>query len=179
MDETVPHQDQQIPNHQCAPRFLNQRYTNEYENFARSRGLSSIQDAAENAIVVADTLVQLEKKGVAERIKEPRYRYDESPLPIETREPVPLSPAEKWLATAYESYLKLFPFDQKTPVILANAGALYYTYNHFNEALKYFKTLVKYFPNSEQVQNVQYSILESYFGKKDFNSVEILAKRIL
>lgn len=153
--------------------------TDEYEKFARSQGLSSIQDAAENAIVVADTLVQLEKKGVSESVKKERYHYDEPLLPIEAREPIPLSPAEKWLATAYENYLRIFPFDQKTPVILANAGALYYTYNHFNEALKYFKTLIKYFPNSEQVQNVQYSILESYFGKKDFQSVEILAKRIL
>ena len=51
--------------------------------------------------------------------------------------------------------------------------------NQYNEALKYFNTLVKYFPNSQEVQDVKFSILESYFGKQDYESVEALAKRLL
>ena len=141
-----------------------------YKKFARDKGLATIRDAAENAIVVADSLVQRENRS-SEKSAEPQGVAGK-------KESVPLTTAESWLAMAYDNYIKLFPFDKSTPTILSNTGALYYTHNQFNEALKYFKTLVKYFPQSKQIQNVQYAILESYFGKQDFQSAEILAKRI-
>ncbi|MBN2030134.1 tetratricopeptide repeat protein [bacterium] len=142
-----------------------------YETFARERGLATIKDAAENAVVVADSLVRQEKRQNPEL-----YQISDE---TDAKEPRPLTTAESWLAMAYDNYIKLFPFDKETPTVLANAGALYYTHNQFNEALKYFKTLVEYFPRSEQVHNVQFSILDSYFGKKDYISVENLAKRLL
>jgi len=142
-----------------------------YKNFAREKGLATIKDAAENAIVVADSLVQREGR-------RPSLEAKQRGNPQE-RSPVPLSVSESWLAMAYDNYLKLFPFDTNTPTILANAGALYYTHNQFREALKYFKTLIKYFPESEEINNVRYYILESYLGKKDYDSAEILAKKII
>lgn len=145
--------------------------TPEYEQFAREKGLSTIKDAAENAIVVADSLVNQER-----RLQPPST--EEVQLDV-VRDPTPLTAAEQWLAMAYENYLKLFPFEKNTPTILANTGALYYTHNQFTEAVKYFKTLMKYFPQSDQIQYAQYSILESYFGKHDFDSAEILAKKIV
>ena len=141
-----------------------------YEKFAREKGISTIQDAAENAIVVADSLVRQESRSL---------EYPVAERSAEKRESIPLTTAESWLAMAYDNYLKLFPFDQNTPKILANAGVLYFTRNQFTEALKYFKTLTEYFPDSDQIQTVQYSILESYFGKKDYKSVEFFAKRML
>jgi len=142
----------------------------EYENFSREKGLATIKDAAENAIVVADSLVQQERyAALAERTMSTS----------DGKEPMPLTSAESWLAMAYDNYIKLFPFDKNMPTILVNAGALYYVHNQYNEALKYFKTLMKYFPKSEQVRTVQYNILESYFGKKDYDSAEILAKKII
>jgi TolA-binding protein len=140
-----------------------------YETFAREKGLASIQDAAENAIVVADSLFRQERRQLV-------AVTDTGGV---SKDPMPLSQAESWLAMAYDNYLKLFPFDEKTPTILASAGVLYFTRNQFNEALKYFKTLTKYFPDSPQIQSVQYSILESYFGKKDYMSVEAFARRIM
>lgn len=144
---------------------------NQYEKFARDKGLATIRDAAENAIVAADSLVQRER------------RQTEVNLVVQTvdnkKEAIPLTTAESMLAMAYDNYIKNFPFDKNTPTVLANAGALYYTHNQFSEALKYFKTLVKYFPRSEQIQTIQYSILESYIGKQDFESAEILAKKII
>jgi len=141
--------------------------TSAFEKFAREKGLASIQDAAENAIVVGDSLVQAERSVAGAVIA--------SPL----SDPTPLSTAEHYLGMAYDNYIKLYPFSEKTPLILANAGALYYTHQQFTDALRYFKTLVKYFPNSDQIQQVQISILESYFGKQDYQSAEILAKRIV
>lgn len=147
--------------------------TDAYIDFAREKGLATIKDAAENAIVVADSL----------------YRFEQSELDVDlshiekgenrSDDPIPFTKAAGWLAMAYDNYLKLFPFEENTPTILANAGALYYTHNQFDESIKYFKTLLRYFPDSRQAQHVQYSILETYFGKKDYDSVENLAKKIL
>ncbi len=149
----------------------------QYEEFARNNGLASIQDAAANAIVVADTLVAQEKRLVAKQGGSQPIIEEQGVLT--ERDPVPLTASESWLAMSYDNFIKLFPFDENTPQILSNAGALYYTHNQFTEALRYFKTLIKYFPQSEEVDNAQYAILESYFGKQDFQSVELLAKRIL
>jgi len=143
----------------------------EYETFARNKGLATIKDAAENAVVVADSMVQGERRQ-SEGLTRPESANGE-------REAVPLTAAERWLAMAYDNYIKLFPFDKNTPTILANAGVLYYAHNQFTEAVRYYKTLMKYFPHSDQVQSAQYSVLESYFGKKDYDSAEILAKKIV
>ncbi len=151
--------------------------TEEYKEFAREMGLASIQDAATNAIVVADTMVRQESRRSGRQIKEAQAM--DFKVALTERAPVPLTASESWLAMSYDNYIKLFPFEPNTPNILSSAGALYYTHNQFTEALKYFKTLIKYFPDSDEVDNAQYSILESYFGKNDFQSVEFLAKRIL
>ena len=144
--------------------------TEAYESFAREKGLSSIRDAAQNAIVITDTLIAQEKRLNSGQIVE---------VSDTLRAPIPLSDAQKWQAMAYDNYIKLFPFDEKTPAILSNAGALYYINNHFDEAIKYFKTLMKYFPGHEAARKVELSILESYFAKNDYESTEALAKKIL
>lgn len=148
-----------------------------YQSFARERGLNSIQDAAENAIVVAGLIYDAENTNGLDTLA---ARQDKDFITNGAAlDSIPLSNSARWLAMAYENFIKLFPFDSKTPTMLTNTGALYYAHNQFDEALKYFKTLHRYFPDSEQARTIQYSILESYFGKRDFESVEILAKRIL
>lgn len=146
-----------------------------YQKFAKEKGLATIQDAALNAVVVADTLVQQEYKLAIQNGLIPARVSVSNAQPSSS----PLTEMEKWLILASDNYIKLFPFDSKTPMILANAGALYYTHNQYNEALRYFKTLTKNFPQSEQANQVQLHILESYFGKGDYESVEILSKRLI
>ena len=148
-----------------------------YKVFAGEQGLASIRDAAGNAIVVADSLVQIEKRSASRKNK--KWAYSTELANPESLRPDSLSDAERWLIMAYDNYVKLFPQDQKTPVILNNAGAVYYSHNYFDEALRYYKTLMQYFPDSPEAQTVQYSILESYFGKNDYQSTEYLAKKIL
>ncbi|MCK5147088.1 tetratricopeptide repeat protein [bacterium] len=142
--------------------------TADFGRFAREKGLATVQDAAENAIVAADSLYQSERKNGS--VASVGNEVDKVEMPLST--------AENYLVLAYDNYIKLYPFDEKTPTILANAGALYYTHNSFDKALQYFKTLVKYFPESNQIHQVQYSILESYFGRQDYASAELLARRI-
>jgi tetratricopeptide (TPR) repeat protein len=149
--------------------------TEAYQAFARDKGLATLQDAALNAIVVADTLVQREYKLTGWQSE----RQAGGTAKKGEKEPAPLTETEKWLVMAYDNFIKLFPFEAKTSVVLANAGALYYTHDQFNEALRYFRTLTKTFPESEQAKNVQLYILESYFGKGDFESAEALSKKLL
>ncbi|MGH7491608.1 MAG: tetratricopeptide repeat protein [bacterium] len=90
----------------------------------------------------------------------------------------PMTPGEQKLATALDNYIKIFPHEFSTPERLAQAGALYYNKNDFTSALKYFKTLLRHFPESAEAAYAQYLTMESYFGKLDYKSCEIVAKRI-
>ena len=149
--------------------------------------------AAENAVAVA-------REGALKAIEEARQREEEkTPVTISDLkkeagdkagaafnfrekmklQPTPLTPEEQKLATAYDNFIRLFPHAQKTPVFLANAGSLHYTHHQFKEALRYFNTLLKHFSGSEEYNQARYAIMESYFGKADFSSAEIVARRIV
>jgi tetratricopeptide (TPR) repeat protein len=144
-------------------------YTGEgFQAFSKEKGLASLQDAAENAIVIADTLVKREARTV---------RPDTVARKPESG-PIPFNESEKWLLMAYDNYIKFFPFDAQTPTVLANAGALHYVHKDYNEALKYYKTLVKNFPDSKDLQAVQFAIIKSYFGNGDFGSAEIFCEKL-
>ena len=90
----------------------------------------------------------------------------------------PLTPGQMKLAAAIDNYIKLFPHEPETAERLAQAGALYYNNNDFAEAIKYFRTQLKHFPESPSVEYAEYLLLESYFGKIDYKSAELVAKRI-
>jgi tetratricopeptide (TPR) repeat protein len=91
---------------------------------------------------------------------------------------VEMTEADKRLAAAYDNYIMLYPHEKETAIFLANAGALYYNRNQFQKALKYFNTLVRHFPGSEDVDYAKYRIMECYFGNRDFRSSEIVARRL-
>jgi len=91
---------------------------------------------------------------------------------------VEMGEADKKLAVAYDNYIMLYPHEKETAIFLANAGALYYNRNQFQKALKYFNTLVRHFPGSEDVDYAKYRIMECYFGNRDFRSSEIVARRL-
>lgn len=91
---------------------------------------------------------------------------------------IEFSDNEKKLLRAYNNYIKLFPHERETATILANAGALNYNNNRFPEALRYFNTIIKHFPESKDVDYAKYTIMESYFGKRDFRSAEIIARKL-
>lgn len=90
----------------------------------------------------------------------------------------PLTAGQIKLATAIDNYIKLFPHEPETAERLSQAGALYYNNNDFAESIKYFKTLLKHFPESASAEYAEYLLMESYFGKIDYKSSELVAKRI-
>jgi len=180
-----------------------------FQEFARAEGLPSTQDAAENAIVMADTLARQDRhvhpfagdsaKAESRKAEAAETEVDQTNVPqagitaaevpkagtsaeagpAGGGEGLPLAESEKWLAIAYDNYIKLFPFDPKTQTMLINAGVLYYGHHNYVEALKYFKTLIKNFPGGQRMEEVNFSVIDSYFGNHDYASAEIYCRKLL
>ena len=143
------------------------------------------KDAAKNAIALAQDMVEADTTAREEimpmSLAEMRERAREDSTELRQSlqlEPIPLSPGEIKLAQAIDNYIKIFPFDEETPERLSQAGSIYYNKNHFIDALKYFKTLLKHFPDHELAEYAEFLVMESYFGKLDYKSVEIVARRL-
>lgn len=135
------------------------------------------QDAANNAIFVADTLAKMMYKGETDTALagvEISSVADEEAL-----RPEILTNEEKRLIEAYDNYIRLFPDDESTPKYLANAGAIYFNHKQFAEARVYFKTLVNRFPGAKEKTLAYRSIMDSYFYLGQFEDSEFIAKRIL
>lgn len=141
-----------------------------YVETARIGGLPSTRDAAENAVVMADTLIRRER-----RTAPPAAAV---PAPSDTSRPVPLTDAEKWMVMAADNYIRLFPRDSNTPLLLANTGALQFTHRNYDEALKYFRTLIRQFPDHPNREQVHFSVIDSYMAGRDYASAEIYCKRL-
>lgn len=140
-----------------------------YKKDAARNAIAAAEDALEKAPLLVEAIKsKLKAKEGEKRLKDLRAVRGEE-----------LSEAEKRVVKAYNNFIRLFPHDPETATVLAHAGALYYNHNKFSEALKYFHTLITRFPNSPEINRARYAVMESYFGKMDFKSVEVLAKRIM
>ncbi|MDZ7384921.1 MAG: tetratricopeptide repeat protein [candidate division KSB1 bacterium] len=157
---------------------ISQRYWNSrYQRQAAENAVALAREAAREQLAAAEA--EAETSRAVSRAEEVKR---ESAATIHARlvhPPTPLQPTEQRLAEAYDNYIMLFPHEPQTARMLVNAGALYYNHNQFKEALKYFKTLIKHFPESEELADARYILMESYFGKMDFASAEVVAKRII
>lgn len=145
-------------------------WNSKYQKFAVENAIALTKEAVEN-----DTT----KKIISSTSNIPDSLITTSNvLPAVNYRRLELTDNEKKLIRAYNNYIKIFPHEPETATILANAGAVYYNNNQFKEALRYFNTIVRHFPESQDINNVKYTILESYFGKQDFKSAEIVARRL-
>ncbi len=152
-----------------------ERYPEAFEEYIRVSNdyLEEVhrKDAANNAIVVAQTLVgQGKTTGDTVQIG----GIDVAQIP-----PEELSEPEKLLAEAYDNYIKLFPGDDRTASYLASAGALYYQHRQYDLARKYYKTMVTKFPESQQRSVGLLSLMNSYFFLGKYNDAEFVAKKIV
>lgn len=141
------------------------RVSNDYMETAHQ------EDAAINAVGVADTLVKI-KYGSKDSISVDLAN-------VAKLNPEALSPEESRLIEAYDNYIRLFPNGEYTANFLAAAGGIYYNHKKFAEAKVYFQTLVKRFPGSEEKSLAMRSIMDSYFALGRFKDSEIIAKKIM
>lgn len=135
------------------------------------------KQAAENAIAIADEALRLDSLSTQAPGLDSLARRDSLQLEQEL-EPEALSPAEQRLVEALNNYIRLFPHDPSTAQMLSKAGAVYYERHQFKESLKYFKTLIRHFPDSEEADYARFIAMESYFGRRDFASTEIMARKL-
>ncbi|MCK5078117.1 MAG: tetratricopeptide repeat protein [Calditrichia bacterium] len=130
--------------------------------------------AANNAIVVADSLVFFAKQ---ETLVEDTVKVEgmEKAAPVATD----LTETEKRLAEAYDNYLKLFPKGEKTPDILVAAGGLFYEHRQYESAKTYYKTLVTRFPNAKEKNLAFFSMMNTYFQLGQYVDAELVARKIV
>lgn len=150
-------------------------YPNAFEEYIRVSNdyLEEVhrKDAANNAIVVAQTLTNQQKtEGDTVQIG----GIDIAQIP-----PEQLTENEKLLAEAYDNYIKLFPEDERTAGYLSSAGALYYQHRQYDLARKYYKTMVTKFPESQQRSVGLLSLMNSYFFLGKYSDAEFVAKKIV
>ena len=131
------------------------------------------KQAAENAVALMDEIVRADNHSSRSGL----VAADSSRKKLNPSKE-PLSVDENRLVFALDNYIKLFPHDSETSKMLAKAGALYFNHRQFKPSLKYFKTLAKQFPESEGANQARFTVMESYFGKGDFKSAELIAKRL-
>ncbi len=129
------------------------------------------EDAAVNAVGVADTLVKI-KYGTNDSVSVDLAN-------VAKLNPEALSPEESRLIEAYDNYIRLFPNGEYAANFLAAAGGIYYNHKKFAEAKVYFQTLVKRFPGSEEKSLAMRSIMDSYFALGRFKDSEVIAKKIM
>lgn len=144
------------------------------------------QEAAKNAIAIAQEMVQIDSLQRPEvlplNIGDMREQLEKNAANLRRSlsfEPIPLSAGEQKLIEAIDNYLKLYPLEPESPARLSQAGSLCYNKNDFINSLKYYKTLLKHFPDDTLAHEAEYLVMESYFGNLDFRSVEVVAKRLL
>ncbi len=131
------------------------------------------EEAANNAIVVAETLATVANAAL---------RDTSAVIDISDAgqlNPEMMTAEEKRLVEAYNNYIRLFPDNEKTPIFLAKAGAIYFNRKQFAEAKVYFNTLVSRFPGAKQKSIAMRSIMNSYFALGKFRDSEFIAKKIL
>ena len=76
-------------------------------------------------------------------------------------------------------YVQKFPREKNVPNILYRMAALYYKFNQFSLAAKYFKKLSEEHPTSKLVSNVGGILLDIYNKNKDYKSLEELALQLM
>ncbi|GAB4174010.1 MAG: hypothetical protein Kow00108_08890 [Calditrichia bacterium] len=132
------------------------------------------EPAAVNAIVVADSLVRMEKMLT---MAEDTVKIEglEGQIPPQTE----LTESEKRLAEAYDNYIKLFPAGEKTPEILVAAGGLYYEHRNYEKAKLYYRTLVTKFPEAKEKDIALFSTMNTYFQLGQYVDAEYIARKIL
>lgn len=138
--------------------------------------------AADNVIALARDAVAADSLGNTITTIGAAYRVEEDTSKVISTiryHPISFTSNEQKLIRAYDNYIKLFPHEAKTADILTSAGVSHFNKYHFREALKYFNSKVKHFPESADKEETYFRIMESYFGNGDYKSCEIIARKIL
>ena len=96
-----------------------------------------------------------------------------------SEKPIEFPGAIKGFMKVAERYVNTFPRESNVPDILYRKAALYYRFNQFALAAKYFKKLSDEHPTSKLVSDVGGILLDIYNKNKDYKSLEALAVQLV
>lgn len=96
-----------------------------------------------------------------------------------TKEFVPFSSEIKRFVVAANTYLKRFPDGEKSLPLKFRLARLHYMHNHYEEALKGFRGIVKQSPKSKMGEYSANVILDIYSRRKDYKGLEKAGKDLL
>ncbi|HVK60073.1 MAG TPA: tetratricopeptide repeat protein [Bdellovibrionales bacterium] len=82
-------------------------------------------------------------------------------------EPMPLDPAVAKFAEAAKKYIEAYPKNQKSSDIQRRLGVLYYSYNHFDEAMPIFEKILRDDPKSPNAEIAGNLMLDMFKLKGD------------
>ncbi|MEN0057961.1 MAG: tetratricopeptide repeat protein [Bdellovibrio sp.] len=94
-------------------------------------------------------------------------------------DPVPLEPKVDRFVKAGQWYVEKFPQSEKSAEIKFRIGRLYYQSNHFDEATKHFREVVRQYPNTKYAEYSANLLLDIYNLRKDYAGLEKAGAELL
>ena len=160
----------------------------EYLNISRSYPDRDVHDAAYNAIVIAqimvdqETLTAPEEEAVTpeappEEVAEATVEEGEAPAE-EAPQPSHLTPMEELKEAALLNFVELFPEDEDAPGYLLTAGKQYYGHEAFPDAITVFDQVIESYPGTPQFEEAYKLKLEGLFALGAFQEAEAVAVTI-
>jgi TolA-binding protein len=134
----------------------------EYLNISQSYETGNRRDAAYNAIVVSQILVDSEVPAEDMALEGPT-----APTPMEERK-----------LAALDNFIELFPEDEAAPDYRLVAGKLYYSHQDYAGANAQFDALISAWPAAPQVAEAYQLKLEGLFAQGLFQEAEEIARVI-
>jgi TolA-binding protein len=125
-----------------------------------------LKEAALNAVV---TMNSLDKK----------TKYGKLPDPGKVPAPIEIPETKKKLVAKIDTYIELLPKEKEGHPMRFTAAEVFFSYGHYDEALKRFEKIAVEIPNTKQGDSAVKVILAYYSEKKDWDSVIAKARRFL
>ncbi len=161
----------------------------EYLSISREYPGRDVHDAAYNAIVIAQIMVDQEKltAPIAEPIEEPTEAPAEpEAVTVEGEEEAEtesvavtgLTPMEELKEAALLNYVELFPEAENSPDYLLTAGKQYYSHQSFPHAVEVFDRVIESYPGTPQFEEAYKLKLEGLFALGSFQQAEAVAVTI-
>jgi TolA-binding protein len=144
----------------------------EYLRISRDYPGREVRDAAYNAIVIGQLLVD------AEGLEAPLPDDSAQPLDGEALQASPLTPMEEKKLAALDNFVELFPGDVDAPAYALTAGKMYYAHHDFASATGRFDELISTWPDVEQAGEAYQLKLEALFALGRFQEAEAIAREI-
>lgn len=139
----------------------------EYLTISRGYPERDRRDAAYNAIVLSQTLVDKE-------VPPPPAAPDSTGARVDGV----LTPMEELKKGALENFITLFPQDERAPGYRLLEGKLHYAHQDYDAATALFDSLITSWPQSAEVAEAYQLKLEGLFALGKFQEAEAIARQI-